>query len=159
MCQISKTLSQLSGDRPRIIESGTNTLTIQRQESVVMENLRQIEEREALEKWERIVRYCKEVISNTLSLQSFQFIYIYIVYLFIRCVILYCLFYRQMNLSSTTRFHQLQNLCTIIQLKRKTTTSFNGEGLIKLTLILPSTRNCLGLFLGNLCPLISRKVY
>ncbi|XP_076223296.1 calpain-D isoform X2 [Nomia melanderi] len=60
MCQISKTLSQLSGDKPRIIESGTNTLTIQRQESVVMENLRQIEEREALEKWERIVRYCKE---------------------------------------------------------------------------------------------------
>ncbi|XP_076684671.1 calpain-D isoform X2 [Andrena cerasifolii] len=60
MCQISKTLSQLSGDRPRIIESGTSTLTIQRQESVVMENLRQIEEREALEKWERIVRYCKE---------------------------------------------------------------------------------------------------
>ncbi|XP_076237006.1 calpain-D [Calliopsis andreniformis] len=60
MCQISKTLSQLPGDRPRIIESGTNTLTIQRQESVVMENLRQLEEREALEKWERIVRYCKE---------------------------------------------------------------------------------------------------
>ncbi|XP_033333621.2 calpain-D isoform X1 [Megalopta genalis] len=60
MCQISKTLSQISGDKPRIIESGTNTLTIQRQESVVMENLRQIEEREALEKWERIVRYCKE---------------------------------------------------------------------------------------------------
>ena len=61
MCQISKNLSQLPGERPRIIESGINTLTIQRQESVVMENLRQIEEREALEKWERIVRYCKEV--------------------------------------------------------------------------------------------------
>ncbi|KOC61148.1 Calpain-D [Habropoda laboriosa] len=60
MCQISKNLSQLPGERPRIIESGINTLTIQRQESVVMENLRQIEEREALEKWERIVRFCKE---------------------------------------------------------------------------------------------------
>lgn len=60
MCQISKNLSQLPIERPRI-ESGINTLTMQRQESVVMENLRQIEEREALEKWERIVRYCKEV--------------------------------------------------------------------------------------------------
>ncbi|XP_068982820.1 calpain-D-like [Bombus flavifrons] len=60
MCQISKNLSQLPGERPRIIESGISTLTMQRQESVVMENLRQIEEREALEKWERIVRYCKE---------------------------------------------------------------------------------------------------
>lgn len=59
MCQISKNLSQLPIERPRI-ESGINTLTMQRQESVVMENLRQIEEREALEKWERIVRYCKE---------------------------------------------------------------------------------------------------
>ncbi|XP_003707112.1 calpain-D [Megachile rotundata] len=60
MCQISKNVSQLIGERPRIIESGTSTLTIQRQESVVMENLRQLEEREALEKWERIVQYCKE---------------------------------------------------------------------------------------------------
>ncbi|XP_076758327.1 calpain-D isoform X1 [Xylocopa sonorina] len=60
MCQISKNLSQLPGERPRIIESGMNTLTMQRQESVVMENLRQLEERDALEKWERIVRYCKE---------------------------------------------------------------------------------------------------
>ncbi|XP_031775707.1 calpain-D-like isoform X2 [Apis florea] len=59
MCQISKNLSQLPIERPRI-ESGISTLTMQRQESVVMENLRQIEEREALEKWERIVRYCKE---------------------------------------------------------------------------------------------------
>ncbi|XP_006610225.1 calpain-D-like [Apis dorsata] len=59
MCQISKNLSQLPVERPRI-ESGISTLTMQRQESVVMENLRQIEEREALEKWERIVRYCKE---------------------------------------------------------------------------------------------------
>lgn len=39
----------------------SGTLKIQRQESVVMENLRKSEEREALEKWERIVRYCKEV--------------------------------------------------------------------------------------------------
>ncbi|XP_012288023.1 calpain-D [Orussus abietinus] len=60
MCQSSKALSQAPGDRPRLNEPGTNTLRIQRQESVVMENLRQIEEREALEKWERIVRYCKE---------------------------------------------------------------------------------------------------
>ncbi|XP_017877293.1 calpain-D-like [Ceratina calcarata] len=60
MCEISKNLSQLSVERPRIIEPGINTLTMQRQESVVMENLRQLEEREALEKWERIVRYCKE---------------------------------------------------------------------------------------------------
>ncbi|XP_043680874.1 calpain-D-like isoform X2 [Vespula pensylvanica] len=60
MCQSSKTLSEASGDRPRLIEAGTSTLTMQRQESVVMENLRQLEEREALEKWERIVRYCKE---------------------------------------------------------------------------------------------------
>ncbi|XP_014473903.1 PREDICTED: calpain-D-like [Dinoponera quadriceps] len=63
MCQSSKSLSsQVSGDRgiSRLIESGTSTLRIQRQESVVMENLRQLEEREALEKWERIVRYCKE---------------------------------------------------------------------------------------------------
>jgi len=61
MCQSSK--SQVSGDRgtPRLLESGTSTLRIQRQESVVMENLRQLEERDALEKWERIVRYCKEV--------------------------------------------------------------------------------------------------
>lgn len=48
----------------RLVESGTSTLRIQRQESVVMENLRQLEEREALEKWERIVRYCKEVIGT-----------------------------------------------------------------------------------------------
>lgn len=63
MCQSSKSLSQVSGDRgiPRLLESGTSTLRIQRQESVVMENLRQLEERDALEKWERIVRYCKEV--------------------------------------------------------------------------------------------------
>ncbi|XP_012255764.2 calpain-D-like isoform X2 [Athalia rosae] len=60
MCQSSKTLSQIPGDRLRLGEPGTSTLRIQRQESVVMENLRQIEEREALEKWERIVRYCKE---------------------------------------------------------------------------------------------------
>lgn len=62
MCQSSKSLSQVSGDRgiPRLVESGTSTLRIQRQESVVMENLRQLEERDALEKWERIVRYCKE---------------------------------------------------------------------------------------------------
>ncbi|XP_024939630.1 calpain-15 isoform X3 [Cephus cinctus] len=60
MCQSSKTLSQVPGDRLRLSEPGTSTLRIQRQESVVMENLRQIEEREALEKWERIVRYCKE---------------------------------------------------------------------------------------------------
>ncbi|XP_070171906.1 calpain-D isoform X2 [Polyergus mexicanus] len=62
MCQSSKSLSQVSGDRgiSRLLESGTSTLRIQRQESVVMENLRQLEEREALEKWERIVRYCKE---------------------------------------------------------------------------------------------------
>ncbi|XP_020283731.1 calpain-D-like [Pseudomyrmex gracilis] len=62
MCQSSKLLSQISGDRgiSRLLESGTSTLRIQRQESVVMENLRQLEEREALEKWERIVRYCKE---------------------------------------------------------------------------------------------------
>ncbi|XP_024886927.1 calpain-D-like [Temnothorax curvispinosus] len=62
MCQSSKLLSQVSGDRgiPRLLESGTSTLRIQRQESVVMENLRQLEERDALEKWERIVRYCKE---------------------------------------------------------------------------------------------------
>lgn len=53
----------MAGDRPNRPhhEPSTNTLRIQRQESVVMENLRQIEEREALEKWERIVRYCKEV--------------------------------------------------------------------------------------------------
>ncbi|XP_050452256.1 calpain-D-like isoform X1 [Cataglyphis hispanica] len=62
MCQSSKSLSQVSGDRgiSGLLESGTSTLRIQRQESVVMENLRQLEEREALEKWERIVRYCKE---------------------------------------------------------------------------------------------------
>ncbi|CAB0042439.1 unnamed protein product [Trichogramma brassicae] len=61
MCHSSKTLSQMQADRPRILkEPGTATLRIQRQESVVMENLRQLEEREALDKWERIVRYCKE---------------------------------------------------------------------------------------------------
>ncbi|XP_015116996.1 calpain-D [Diachasma alloeum] len=60
MCQSSKTLSQTPGDRLRLSEPGASTLRIQRQESVVMENLRHIEEREALEKWERIVRYCKE---------------------------------------------------------------------------------------------------
>lgn len=65
MCQSSKALSQTPGDRPRLSEPGVSTLRIQRQESVVMENLRQLEEREALEKWERIVRYCKEVIINT----------------------------------------------------------------------------------------------
>lgn len=64
MCQSSKTLSEASGDRPRLVEAGNSTLTMQRQESVVMENLRQLEEREALEKWERIVRYCKEVIQR-----------------------------------------------------------------------------------------------
>ncbi|XP_011503492.1 PREDICTED: calpain-D-like [Ceratosolen solmsi marchali] len=61
MCQNSKSLSQAVGDRMRIHqEPSASTLRIQRQESVIMENLRQIEEREALEKWERIVRYCKE---------------------------------------------------------------------------------------------------
>lgn len=60
MCQSSKILSQVPNDRPRPSEPGNNTLRIQRQESVVMENLRKIEEREALEKWERIVLYCKE---------------------------------------------------------------------------------------------------
>lgn len=44
----------------------SGTLKIQRQESVVMENLRKLEEREALEKWERIVRYCKEVKNKQL---------------------------------------------------------------------------------------------
>lgn len=63
MCQSSKILSQVPNDRPRPSEPGNNTLRIQRQESVVMENLRKIEEREALEKWERIVLYCKEVIN------------------------------------------------------------------------------------------------
>lgn len=63
-------MSQLSRDRPRFVESETSTLRIQRQESVVMENLRQLEEREALEKWERIVRYCKEVIAKA-TLQLF----------------------------------------------------------------------------------------
>jgi len=69
MCQSSKSLSQASGERgiPRLLESGTSTLRIQRQESVVMENLRQLEERDALEKWERIVRYCKEVKSINLD--------------------------------------------------------------------------------------------
>lgn len=62
MCQSSKSLSQTPGNIPRFSEPGVSTLRIQRQESVVMENLRHIEEREALEKWERIVRYCKEVI-------------------------------------------------------------------------------------------------
>lgn len=61
MCQSSKALSHTLGDRPRLNEPGVSTLRIQRQESVVMENLRHIEEREALEKWKRIVRYCKEV--------------------------------------------------------------------------------------------------
>ncbi|XP_057341586.1 calpain-D-like isoform X2 [Microplitis mediator] len=60
MCQSSKSLSQTPGNIPRFSEPGVSTLRIQRQESVVMENLRHIEEREALEKWERIVRYCKE---------------------------------------------------------------------------------------------------
>lgn len=57
MCQSSKILSR---DGAILDESGVNPLRIQRQESVVMENLRHSEEREALEKWERIVRYCKE---------------------------------------------------------------------------------------------------
>ncbi|KAF7993775.1 hypothetical protein HCN44_010370 [Aphidius gifuensis] len=57
MCQSSKILSC---DGARLNEFGINPLRIQRQESVVMENLRHSEEREALEKWERIVRYCKE---------------------------------------------------------------------------------------------------
>ncbi|KAK0177003.1 hypothetical protein PV328_001096 [Microctonus aethiopoides] len=60
MCQSSKALSHTPADRPRLNEPGVSTLKIQRQESVVMENLRHIEEREALEKWKRIVRYCKE---------------------------------------------------------------------------------------------------
>lgn len=61
MCQSSKNMSQRPGNAPRIHEPGTKTLRLQRQESLLMENLRQIEEREALEKWERIVSYCKEV--------------------------------------------------------------------------------------------------
>ncbi|KAJ8679634.1 hypothetical protein QAD02_015421 [Eretmocerus hayati] len=61
MCQSSKSLSQFAGDRPRVRhEPGPATLRIQRQESVVMENLRHLEEQEALEKWKRIVRYCKQ---------------------------------------------------------------------------------------------------
>jgi calpain-15 len=32
-----------------------------KQASELMENLRHTEEREALEKWERIVQYCREV--------------------------------------------------------------------------------------------------
>jgi calpain-15 len=41
----------------------SNASAVLRQESELMEDLRHIEEQEALEKWECIVRYCREVRS------------------------------------------------------------------------------------------------
>lgn len=60
MCQCSRTtnnmeveLLQDKGETSQVIPSG-----LIRQESKLMENLRQIEEEQALPKWERIIRYC-----------------------------------------------------------------------------------------------------
>lgn len=60
MCQCSRTtnnmeveLLQDKGESSQVIPSG-----LIRQESKLMENLRQIEEEQALPKWERIIRYC-----------------------------------------------------------------------------------------------------
>jgi calpain-15 len=39
----------------------SNNIAVLKQESELMEDLRHIEEQEALEKWERIVQYCREV--------------------------------------------------------------------------------------------------
>jgi calpain-15 len=47
-----------SGSR---ISSTSNSVAVLKQESELMEDLRHIEEQEALEKWERIVQYCREV--------------------------------------------------------------------------------------------------
>jgi len=58
--RISATSSPGASSSPRI-GSVSNASAVFRQESELMEDLRHIEEQEALEKWECIVRYCREV--------------------------------------------------------------------------------------------------
>lgn len=70
MCQSSRSLSSAASPVPpgtpvslSPAPSETPPVKVQtvRQESELMEDLRHIEEQEALEKWKRIVQYCKEV--------------------------------------------------------------------------------------------------
>jgi calpain-15 len=56
----SATPSPGASSGPRV-SSTSNSAAVLKQESELMENLRHIEEQEALEKWERIVQYCREV--------------------------------------------------------------------------------------------------
>lgn len=56
----SATPSPGASSGPRI-SSMSNSIAVLKQESELMEDLRHIEEQEALEKWERIVQYCREV--------------------------------------------------------------------------------------------------
>lgn len=58
--RISATSSPGASSGPRT-GSASSACAVLRQESELMEDLRHIEEQEALEKWECIVRYCREV--------------------------------------------------------------------------------------------------
>jgi hypothetical protein len=60
--RISATSSPGASSGPRI-GCTSNAAAVVKQESELMEDLRHIEEQEALEKWECIVRYCREVRS------------------------------------------------------------------------------------------------
>jgi hypothetical protein len=46
------------------IANTSRAAAVLKQESELMEDLRHIEEQEALEKWERIVQFCREVKSQ-----------------------------------------------------------------------------------------------
>lgn len=75
MCQSSRSLSVAVSpvppgtpvSSPAPAETPPTRVQTVRQESELMEDLRHIEEREALEKWKRIVQYCKEVRISLLS--------------------------------------------------------------------------------------------
>lgn len=58
--RISATPSPGASSGPSISSTSSATAVL-KQESELMEDLRHIEEQEALEKWERIVQYCREV--------------------------------------------------------------------------------------------------
>jgi hypothetical protein len=58
--RISATPSPGASSGPSIGSTSSATAVL-KQESELMEDLRHIEEQEALEKWERIVQYCREV--------------------------------------------------------------------------------------------------
>lgn len=73
MCQSSRSLGSVSPvpgtpvPSPARAETPPVSTYKSRQESELMEDLRHIEEREALEKWKHIVQYCKEVYFHVIS--------------------------------------------------------------------------------------------